>query len=68
METADEILGSIDMQEMAAFFGKKVKDKKSAENKKFKEQKSAVIDALRAKLNALKQELSVDKDAEDEDR
>jgi len=63
MEAADEILDSIDLQEMAAFFGKKVKDKKSEKNKKYKEQKNAVIDALRAKLCAMKDDLSAVKGA-----
>ena len=69
MEIADDIIGTVDMQEMAAFFGvkSKAKDKKSGKNKKFKEQKNAVIDALRAKLNVIQRQLSIDKDAEDAD-
>merc|ERR1712228_987086 len=58
---AEDVLSKVNLNEIAAFFGKKVVDKKDKEyiknNKKFKEQKAAVIDALKAKLNAVKAQL-----------
>ena len=58
---ADEILSKVNLDEIAAFFGKKAADKQDKEyvknNKKYKEQKAAVIDALKAKLNAVKAQL-----------
>ena len=61
-EIADEIISKIDKNELLAFLGKKVVDKTDPEykknNKKYKEQKSSIIDALKAKLNAAKKDLS----------
>jgi len=58
---ADVILSKVNLDAIAAFFGKKVLDKKDKEfvkkNKTFKEQKAAVIDALRMKLIAIKDQL-----------
>ena len=46
---------------MAFVLSKKVKDKKSETHKKYKEQKGAVIDALRAKMGAIQKQLSAAK-------
>ena len=62
VEIAEDILTKMDLNEMAAFFGKKSANKNGVEyknkNKKLKEQRSAVIEALKAKLKALRKRLS----------
>eukprot|EP00485_Elphidium_margaritaceum_P018740 CAMPEP_0202729586 /NCGR_PEP_ID=MMETSP1385-20130828/186208_1 /ASSEMBLY_ACC=CAM_ASM_000861 /TAXON_ID=933848 /ORGANISM="Elphidium margaritaceum" /LENGTH=1403 /DNA_ID=CAMNT_0049395853 /DNA_START=43 /DNA_END=4254 /DNA_ORIENTATION=+ len=62
MAIVDAILKQIDTTELAAFFGKKVVDKTDEkykkESKKYKEQKTAVIEALRVKLATIKKGIS----------
>ncbi len=57
-EISDAILNTVDSNEISAFFGKKVLDKNEnlykKQSKKYKEQKSAVIEALKCKLSAIK--------------
>jgi len=70
IERADRIIAAQDIEEIAAFFGLKTGEKKGAEYeallKTMKENKSGVVTALKAKVNALWRRMCRDGDGDGE--